>query len=99
MDCFCGLNLHPCHFLAVMVSSNFLLPSLIFQIKNAIISHGCFLRECSIEHSIVGERSRLDSGVELKGVEESDRGGEGFYIRSGITVILEKATISDGIVI
>lgn len=37
-----------------------------FQIKDAIISHGCFLQECSVVHSIVGERSRLDSGVELK---------------------------------
>ncbi|GAB2267316.1 Glucose-1-phosphate adenylyltransferase large subunit 1 [Dionaea muscipula] len=125
------------------------------KIKDAIISHGCFLRECTIEHSVVGERSRLDSGVELKdtlmmgadsyqteseiasllaqgvvpmgigkntkirnciidknakigkdvvimnkdGVEESDRAGEGFYIRSGITIILEKATIKDGSVI
>lgn len=33
---------------------------------DAIISHGCFLRECSVEHSIVGERSRLDYDVELK---------------------------------
>ncbi|KAL9257418.1 Glucose-1-phosphate adenylyltransferase large subunit 1-like protein [Drosera capensis] len=121
------------------------------KIKNAIISHGCFLRECTIEHSIVGERSRLDSGVELKdtlmmgadsyqtepeiasllaigevpvgvgqntkirnciidknakigkdviimnkdGVQEADRSSEGFYIRSGITIILEKATIKD----
>ncbi|KAI6701190.1 hypothetical protein NL676_015514 [Syzygium grande] len=125
------------------------------KIKDAIISHGCFLRECSVEHSIVGERSRLDSGVELKdtvmmgadcyqteseiasllaegkvpigigkstkirkciidknakigkdvaivnkdGVEEADRPEDGFYIRSGITVILEKATIKDGTVI
>ncbi|GMH23569.1 hypothetical protein Nepgr_025412 [Nepenthes gracilis] len=125
------------------------------RIKDAIISHGCFLRECTIEHSIVGERSRLDSGVELKdtlmlgadsyqteseiasllaegkvpigvgrntkirnciidknamigkdviiknkdGVEEADRPEEGFYIRSGITVMLEKATIRDGTVI
>lgn len=38
----------------------------ILQIKNAIISHGCFLRECSVEHSIVGVRSRLEHGVELK---------------------------------
>lgn len=38
----------------------------ILQIKDAIISHGCFLRECTVEHSIVGERSRLDYGVELK---------------------------------
>ncbi|KAL9251221.1 Glucose-1-phosphate adenylyltransferase large subunit 1-like protein [Drosera capensis] len=125
------------------------------KIKNAIISHGCFLRECTIEHSIVGERSRLDSGVELKdtlmmgadsyqtepeiasllalgevpvgvgqntkirdciidknakigkdviimnkdGVQEADRASEGFYIRSGITIILEKATIKDETVI
>lgn len=33
---------------------------------DAIISHGCFLHECSVEHSIVGVRSRLDYGVELK---------------------------------
>ncbi|XP_073286994.1 glucose-1-phosphate adenylyltransferase large subunit 1-like [Primulina huaijiensis] len=125
------------------------------KIKDAIISHGCFLRECLVEHSIVGERSRLDSGVELKdtlmmgadnyqtepeiaallaqgkvpmgigrdtkirnciidknarigknviimnkdGVQEGNRQEEGFCIRSGITVILEKATINDGTVI
>ncbi|CAO2815033.1 unnamed protein product [Amaranthus hypochondriacus] len=125
------------------------------KIKDAIISHGCFLRECIVEHSIVGERSRLDSGVELKdtlmmgadyyqtepeiasllaegkvpigigrntkirnciidknakigkdviitnkdGVVEADRPEQGFYIRSGITVIVEKATIEDGTVI
>lgn len=38
----------------------------VLQIKDAIISHGCFLRECIVEHSVVGERSRLDSGVEVK---------------------------------
>ncbi|KAJ8450915.1 hypothetical protein Cgig2_032540 [Carnegiea gigantea] len=125
------------------------------KIKDAIISHGCFLRECTVEHSIVGERSRLDSGVELKdtlmmgadhyqteseiasllaegkvpigigrntkirnciidknakigkdviitnkdGVVEADRPEKGFYIRSGITVIVEKATIEDGTII
>ncbi|XVE66989.1 hypothetical protein DITRI_Ditri08aG0124300 [Diplodiscus trichospermus] len=125
------------------------------KIKDAIISHGCFLRECSVQHSIVGERSRLDYGVELQdtvmlgadyyqteseiasllaegkvpigigrntkirnciidknakigkdvvivnkdGVQEADRPDEGFYIRSGITIILEKATIEDGTVI
>ncbi|KAM3413075.1 hypothetical protein ACQJBY_004316 [Aegilops geniculata] len=36
------------------------------RIKEAIISHGCFLRECKIEHSIIGVRSRLNSGSELK---------------------------------
>ncbi|KAG6653304.1 glucose-1-phosphate adenylyltransferase large subunit 1-like [Carya illinoinensis] len=125
------------------------------RIVDAIISHGCFLRECRLEHSIVGERSRIDYGVELKdtvmmgadyyqtepeiasllaegkvpigvgqntkirnciidknakigkgviimnkdGVQEADRPEDGFYIRSGITVILEKAKIEDGSVI
>lgn len=36
------------------------------QIKDALISHGCFLQECDVIHSVVGERSRLDSGVVLK---------------------------------
>lgn len=36
------------------------------QIVDAIVSHGCFLRECSVQHSIVGVRSRLECGVELK---------------------------------
>uniref|UniRef100_A0A0D9WK62 glucose-1-phosphate adenylyltransferase n=1 Tax=Leersia perrieri TaxID=77586 RepID=A0A0D9WK62_9ORYZ len=125
------------------------------RIKDAIISHGCFLRECAIEHSIVGVRSRLNSGCELKntmmmgadlyetedeisrllsegkvpigvgentkisnciidmnarvgrnvvitnseGVQEADRPEEGYYIRSGIVVILKNTTIKDGTVI
>ncbi|XP_030527009.1 glucose-1-phosphate adenylyltransferase large subunit 1 isoform X2 [Rhodamnia argentea] len=138
-------------------SPRFLPPSKVdkCQIVDAIISHGCFLQECSIEHSIVGVRSRLDYGVEFKdtmmmgadyyqteaeiasllaqgkvpigvgqntkirnciidknarigknvvihnteGVEEADRPEEGFYIRSGITVILKNATIKDGTVV
>jgi hypothetical protein len=31
-----------------------------------MISDGSFLSECSVEHSIVGIRSRLEPGVELK---------------------------------
>ncbi|KAK4387506.1 Glucose-1-phosphate adenylyltransferase large subunit, chloroplastic/amyloplastic [Sesamum angolense] len=125
------------------------------RIVDAIISHGCFLRECSVQHSIVGVRSRLDYGVELKdtmmmgadyyqteseiasllaegkvpigvghntkisnciidknakigkdviiankdGVEEAERADEGFYIRSGIVVLLKKTTIKDGTII
>ncbi|XP_073108758.1 glucose-1-phosphate adenylyltransferase large subunit 2, chloroplastic isoform X4 [Elaeis guineensis] len=125
------------------------------RILDAIISHGCFLRECSIQHSVVGVRSRLDYGVELKdtmmmgadyyeteaeiasllaedkvpigvgqntkisnciidmnarigknviiankdGVQEADRPHEGFYIRSGISIILKNATIKDGAII
>ncbi|KAE8698646.1 glucose-1-phosphate adenylyltransferase large subunit 1-like isoform X3 [Hibiscus syriacus] len=101
------------------------------RIKAALISHGCFLRECTVQHLVIGECSRLDSGVELQGtvmlgtdyyqteteiaslpadgndviiankdgVEEADRPDEGFYIRSGITIIAEKATIKNGTVI
>nr|QED40916.1 adenosine diphosphate glucose pyrophosphorylase large subunit 3 [Agave tequilana] len=125
------------------------------RIVDAIISHGCFLRECSVEHSIVGVRSRLEYGVELKdtmvmgadyyqteaeiasllaegkvpigvgqntkirnciidknakigrdviiankdGVQEADRPQAGFYIRSGITVVLKNATIKDETII
>ncbi|XP_074566545.1 glucose-1-phosphate adenylyltransferase large subunit 1-like isoform X2 [Curcuma longa] len=125
------------------------------RIVDAIISHGCFLRECGVERSIVGVRSRLDCGSELKdtmmmgadiyeteaeiaslladgkvpigvgqntkirncivdmnarigkniviqnkdGVEEADRPSEGFYIRSGIPIVLKNATIKDGTII
>jgi len=34
-----------------------------------------------------------------QGVEEADRPEEGFYIRSGIVVIVKNATIKDGTVI
>lgn len=37
-----------------------------FQVSNSIISHGCFLAGCCVEHSVVGVRSRLEHGVELK---------------------------------
>ncbi|KAL3363281.1 hypothetical protein AABB24_012528 [Solanum stoloniferum] len=138
-------------------SARFLPPTKVdkSRIVDAIISHGCFLRECNIQHSIVGVRSRLDYGVEFKdtmmmgadyyqteseiasllaegkvpigvgpntkiqnciidknakigkdvvilnkeGVEEADRSAEGFYIRSGITVIMKNATIKNGTVI
>ncbi|KAF7829645.1 glucose-1-phosphate adenylyltransferase large subunit, chloroplastic/amyloplastic-like [Senna tora] len=125
------------------------------KITEAIVSHGCFLRDCTIHHSVVGLRSRLESGVELvdtmmmgadsyqtdseiacllaqgkvpvgvgentkirnciidknakigrnvviansEGVEEADRADEGFYIKSGITIIMKDATIEDGTLI
>ncbi|GJP59387.1 hypothetical protein CLOP_g11708 [Closterium sp. NIES-67] len=125
------------------------------QVKRSIISHGCFLRDCTVDHCIVGIRSRLENGVILKDtmvvgadfyetdaeraallaagkvpvgigansiisnaivdknarigqnvilenkdhVDEADRSTEGFYIRSGITVVLKNATIADGTVV
>lgn len=35
----------------------------------------------------------------LQGVQEADRSSDGFYIRSGITVILKNSVIADGVVI
>ncbi|CAK9318615.1 unnamed protein product [Citrullus colocynthis] len=132
-------------------------PSKIDQSKivDSIISHGSFLNNCFIEHSVIGIRSRINSNVHLKdtvmlgadyyeteeevasllaegrvpigigentkikdciidknarigknvvianseGVQEADRSSEGFYIRSGITIILKNAVIEDGLVI
>ncbi|KAJ8486179.1 hypothetical protein OPV22_018664 [Ensete ventricosum] len=52
----------------IFTSPRFLPPTKIEQcrIRDAIISHGCFLHECSIEHSVVGMRSRVDYGADLK---------------------------------
>lgn len=36
---------------------------------------------------------------DMQGVQEADRTSEGFYIRSGVTVILKNTTIKDGTVI
>ncbi|OEL25880.1 Glucose-1-phosphate adenylyltransferase large subunit 3, chloroplastic/amyloplastic [Dichanthelium oligosanthes] len=125
------------------------------KITDSIISHGCFLDNCSIDHSVIGIRSRIGPNVHLKdtvmlgadyyetdvergeqlaegkvpigigenttiqkciidknarigknvtisnseGVEEADRTSEGFYIRSGITIVLKNSTIADGLVI
>ncbi|XP_027164958.1 glucose-1-phosphate adenylyltransferase large subunit 3, chloroplastic/amyloplastic [Coffea eugenioides] len=125
------------------------------KIVDSIISHGSFLRNCFVEHSLVGLRSRINSNVHLKdtvmlgadyyetdaeiasllaegrvpigigensrikdciidknakigknviienseGVQEADRSSEGFYIRSGITIVLRNSTIKDGLVI
>lgn len=125
------------------------------KIKDAIISDGCFLSECTIKHCVIGVSSRLSPGCELKdtmmmgadlyeteeetsklllegkvpiglgentkirnciidmnarigrnvvianseGVQEADHPEEGYYIRSGIVVILKNATIKDGSII
>ncbi|CAL1396848.1 unnamed protein product [Linum trigynum] len=118
------------------------------KIVDSIISHGSFLTDCHIEHSVVGIRSRINANVHLKvvsfkfcevaslvaegrvpvgigentkireciinknarigknvtianseGIQEADRASEGFYIRSGVTVIFKNAVIEDGFVI
>uniref|UniRef100_A0A7N0VBR8 Glucose-1-phosphate adenylyltransferase n=1 Tax=Kalanchoe fedtschenkoi TaxID=63787 RepID=A0A7N0VBR8_KALFE len=125
------------------------------KIVNSIISHGSFLTDAFIEHSVIGIRSRIRPNVHLKdtvmlgadfyetdpeatallaqgkvpigigentrikdciidknarigknvvianseGIQEADKSSEGFYIRSGITVILKNSNIADGTVI
>lgn len=36
------------------------------QMRSSIISHGCFLYKCDIERSIIGVRSRISAGAEIK---------------------------------
>ncbi|KAJ4968167.1 hypothetical protein NE237_014868 [Protea cynaroides] len=125
------------------------------KIIDSIVSHGCYLDSCILEHSVVGIRARINSNVHLKDtvmlgadyyetgaevasllaegrvpigigentkireciidknarigknviisnsekIQEAERASEGFYIRSGITIILKNTTIKDGFVI
>ncbi|XP_061347910.1 glucose-1-phosphate adenylyltransferase large subunit 3, chloroplastic/amyloplastic-like [Gastrolobium bilobum] len=125
------------------------------KIVDSIISHGSFLTNSLIEHSVVGIRSKINSNVHLKdtvmlgadfyetdsevgallaegrvptgigentrikdciidknarigknvvienseGVQEADRSSQGFYIRSGITVVLKNSVIEDGFIV
>jgi glucose-1-phosphate adenylyltransferase len=125
------------------------------QITESMIGEGCILKKCQIHHSVLGVRSRVETGaiihdalvmgsdyyqdqverdartengkiplgigensrvsraivdknarigknvqiINKDRVEESNRESEGFYIRSGIVVILKDATILDGTII
>ncbi|MDX2230406.1 MAG: glucose-1-phosphate adenylyltransferase [Leptolyngbyaceae cyanobacterium bins.349] len=126
-------------------------------VKESIIAEGCILKECSIVHSLLGVRTRIESGCVIEDtmimgadyfqplaervsgqscadnlpslgigkdttirraivdknarigcnvqiinkdhVQEAERENLGFYIRSGIVVVLKNATIPDGMVI
>jgi glucose-1-phosphate adenylyltransferase len=125
------------------------------HIRESIVSEGCILKNCSINHSVLGVRSRVESGSTIEDtlimgadyyqplaerpdgdcsnspaigigqdtiirraiidknarigcnvrivnkdqVEEAERENLGFYIRSGIIVVLKNAVIPDGMVI
>lgn len=125
------------------------------NITESMVSEGCILKECRIDHSVLGVRSRIESNALIedslimgsdyyepfterqstieKGhvplgigsestirraivdknarigrhvqiinkdhVQEADREELGFYIRSGIVVVLKNAVIADGTVI
>jgi glucose-1-phosphate adenylyltransferase len=125
------------------------------QITQSIIGEGCILKNCRIEHSVLGVRSRVESGciiedsmlmgadyyqafaerqcslehdsapvgigtdtivrraiidknarighdvkiINKDNVQEANRESQGFYIRSGIVVVLKNAVIPDGMII
>ncbi|MEH2434646.1 MAG: glucose-1-phosphate adenylyltransferase [Nostoc sp.] len=125
------------------------------QVTESIIGEGCILKNCRIQHSVLGVRSRIESGclieesllmgadfyqasverqsnvkqgdipvgigadsiirgaiidknasighdvkiINKDNVQEADRESQGFYIRSGIVVVLKNAVIADGTII
>lgn len=141
----------------IYTRSRYLPPSKLLdcQVTESIIGEGCILKNCQIQHSVLGVRSRIEAGCSIedslimgadfyqpfaeqqssgeKGdvplgiganttirraivdknarigsdvqiinkdrVEEANRENQGFYIRSGIVVVLKNAVISDGTII
>ncbi|PMB19986.1 glucose-1-phosphate adenylyltransferase [Fischerella thermalis CCMEE 5198] len=125
------------------------------HVTQSIIGEGCILKNCRIENSVLGVRSRIESGciiqdsmimgadmyqpfaerqsdcdhrsvplgigsntiirraiidknthigcdvqiVNKDNVQEAERESQGFYIRSGIVVVLKNAVIPDGTII
>ncbi|MEH2182950.1 glucose-1-phosphate adenylyltransferase [Nostoc sp.] len=125
------------------------------QITESIIGEGCILKNCRIQHSVLGVRSRIESGsvieesllmgadfyqasverqcnvekgeipvgigtdsiirgaiidknasighnvkiINKDNIQEADRESQGFYIRSGVVVVLKNAVIPDGTII
>jgi len=125
------------------------------HVTESIIGEGCILKNCRIQHSVLGVRSRIESGciieesllmgadfyqasverqcsieqgdipvgigtdtiirraiidknahighdvkiINKDNVQEADRESQGFYIRSGIVVVLKGAVIPDGTII
>jgi glucose-1-phosphate adenylyltransferase len=141
----------------IYTRARYLPPSKILdsQITESMVSEGCILKNCQVHHSVLGVRSRIESGAVIHDalimgsdyyqaqverdaraetedipmgigentrisraiidknarigknvqiinkdhVDESNREADGFYIRSGIVVILKGAVIKDGTVI
>jgi glucose-1-phosphate adenylyltransferase len=124
-------------------------------VTESIIGEGCILKDCRIQHSVLGVRSRIESGCVIEesllmgadfyqpfverqctlekgkvpvgigtdtiirraivdknarighdvkiinkdNVQEAERESQGFYIRSGIIVVMKNAVIPDGTII
>ena len=55
-----------------------------------------------ISNTIVDKNARIGRDCQIvnkEGVEEANREGEGFYIRSGIVTVLRNAEVADGTVL
>ncbi|KAJ0093873.1 hypothetical protein Patl1_25428 [Pistacia atlantica] len=55
-----------------------------------------------IKDCIIDKNARIGKNVVIansEGIQEADRSSEGFYIRSGVTIILKNSVIKDGLVI
>ncbi|NEQ34599.1 MAG: glucose-1-phosphate adenylyltransferase, partial [Leptolyngbya sp. SIO4C5] len=141
----------------IYTRSRYLPPSKLLdcQVTESIIGEGCILKNCRVEHSVIGLRQRISSDcvvensllmgadyyepmsessqhltrgkipmgigegtvlrraivdknarigrnvqiVNKENVEEAEREDLGFYIRSGIVVVLKNAVIPDGMII
>ncbi|KAI3430721.1 hypothetical protein D9Q98_005307 [Chlorella vulgaris] len=141
----------------IYTSPRFLPPAKVIKsrLTDAIVSHGSYLRECTVNHAIIGLRSRINEGVTIQdamimgcdyyesdsqrralreagavpmgigagctlrnvivdknarigdnvqiinkeGVQEAAREEEGYFIRSGIVVVLRNQTIASGTII
>ncbi len=125
------------------------------HVTESMIGEGCILKDCRIQHSVLGVRSRIEAGCVIEesllmgadfyqpfverqcnlekgdipvgigtdtiirraiidknacighdvkiinkdNVQEAERESQGFYIRSGIVVVLKNAVIADGTII
>lgn len=125
------------------------------HVTESIVGEGCILKDCRIQHSVLGVRSRIEAGCVIEesllmgadfyqpfverqcnlekgdipvgigtdtiirraiidknacighdvkiinkdNVQEAERENQGFYIRSGIVVVLKNAVIADGTII
>lgn len=141
----------------IYTSPRFLPPAKVIksQLTDTIVSHGSYLQECSVNHAIIGLRSRINKDVTIQdamimgcdyyesdaqrealikaggvpmgigagstlrnaiidknarigdnvqiinkeGVQEAAREEEGYFIRSGIVVVLRNQTIPSGTII
>nr|WKL05550.1 ADP-glucose pyrophosphorylase large subunit 2 [Colocasia esculenta] len=81
----------------IFTSPRFLPPSKIerSRVLNSIVSHGCFLRECTVEHSIIGVRSRLERGAEL--VDTMMMGADYYQTEAEIASYLAEGKVPVGV--